>query len=286
MEKTIYIMIKQEDTIKSVVIKSHSGWRGVDWKELLEYRDLLWFMVWRNIKVRYAQSAVGVGWAVLQPVATMLVFTVIFGRLVHVQSDGAPYAVFAFVALVPWTYFSNCLTEGADSMVSNADIISKIYFPRLILPFSILGARILDFFIAFFILILLLLGYGIVPNAGVLVLPLLLVIMMLGVAGLSLFLTALAIQYRDIKYGMNFAVQLLMYAAPVVYPTSMITERWQYLYALNPMVGVIEGFRAALISTRPMPWLIISIGGGVAVLLFLCGIMYFRRKEHVFADVA
>jgi lipopolysaccharide transport system permease protein len=269
-----------------VIIQSHSGWRGVDWKELLEYRDLLWFMVWRNIKVRYAQSAVGVGWAVLQPVATMLVFTVIFGRLVHVQSDGAPYAVFAFVALVPWTYFSNCLTEGTDSMVSNADIISKIYFPRLILPFSILGARILDFFIAFFILLLLLLGYGVVPNAGVLVLPLLLAIMVLSVAGLSLILTALAIQYRDIKYGMNFAVQLLMYAAPVVYPASMIPERWQYFYALNPMVGVIEGFRAALLSTRPMPWMIISIGGGVAVLLFLCGIMYFRRKEHVFADVA
>lgn len=279
-------MAKYDDAVPTVIIEPHSGWRTIDWKELKEYRDLLWFMIWRNIKVRYAQSAVGVGWAILQPVATMIVFTVVFGRLVGVQSDGAPYAVFAFVALVPWTYFSNCLTEGTDSMVSNAPIISKIYFPRLILPIAILGARMVDFFIAFVILTLLLFWYGIVPNAGVVILPLLTVIMAMSAAGLGLALTALAIQYRDIKYGMNFAVQLLMYAAPVVYPATMIPGWWQYLYALNPMVGVIEGFRAALLSTRPMPWGLIVIGGMVSVLLFIGGLLYFRRKEHVFADVA
>lgn len=278
--------MKQEDTMPTVIIEPHSGWRGIDWRELREYRDLLWFMTWRNIKVRYAQSAIGVGWAILQPVASMLVFTLVFGRLVGVKSDGAPYAVFAFVALVPWTYFSNCLTEGTDSMVSNAHIISKIYFPRLILPLSILGARVLDFCIAFLILVLLLLGYGIKPNSGVIALPFLVVIMAMSAAGLSLTLTAMAIQYRDIKYGMNFAVQLLMYAAPVVYPASMIPGWWQYLYALNPMVGVIEGFRAALLSTRPMPWGLIVIGGIVAVLLFVGGMLFFRRKEHIFADVA
>ena len=278
--------MKQEDVLPTVVIEPHSGWRGVDWKELNEYRDLLWFMIWRNIKVRYAQSAIGIGWAIIQPVASMIVFTVVFGRLVGVESDGAPYSVFAFVALVPWTYFSNCLTEGTASMVSNAHMISKIYFPRLIMPISILGARMVDFFIAFIILLVLLAWYGVVPNSGVLVLPLLVVIMALSAAGLGLALTALAIQYRDINHGMGFAVQLLMYAAPVVYPASMVKGGWQYLYALNPMVGVIEGFRAALLSTRAMPWGLIVTGGIVAVLIFAAGLMYFRRKEHVFADVA
>lgn len=278
--------MKDEEALPIVIIESHSGWRAIDWKEINEYRDLLWFMIWRNVKVRYAQSAVGVGWAILQPVATMLVFTVIFGNLVGIQSDGSPYAIFAFVALVPWTYFSNCLTEGTDSMVANAHMISKIYFPRLIMPFSILGARLLDFFISFAVLIILLLFYDVKPNFGIIVIPLLLVIMALSAAGISLALTAMAIQYRDIKYGMTFAVQLLMYAAPVVYPESMITGWWRYLYALNPMAGVIEGFRSALLSTRPMPWEMILIGGVMAILLFVGGIMYFRRKEHIFADVA
>jgi len=236
--------------------------------------------------VRYAQSAIGVGWAVLQPVASMVVFTVIFGRLVGVESDGAPYAVFAFVALVPWTYFANCLTEGSASMVANAGMISKIYFPRLIMPMAIIGARMVDFLIASVILALLLAVYRIAPNAGVVALPALILIMTLAAAGLGLWLTALAIQFRDINYGMSFGVQLLMYAAPVVYPASLIPDRYAYLYALNPMVGVIEGFRAALLGTRAMPWDLIAIGALVATLLFFSGMLYFRRKEHVFADVA
>lgn len=279
-------MNKQENALPTIVIEPRSGWRGVDWKELLEYRDLLWFMIWRNIKVRYAQSAIGVGWAVIQPLASMVVFTIVFGGLVGVESDGAPYAVFSFVALVPWTYFSNCLTEGTASMVSNAHMISKIYFPRLIMPIAVLGARMVDFFIAFLIMLLLLLWYGIVPNSGVLALPFLVLIMAMSAAGLGLALTALAIQYRDINYGMNFAVQLLMYGAPVVYPASMIKGGWLYLYALNPMVGVIEGFRAALLSSRPMPWAMIIEGAIVSALLFAGGLLYFRRKENVFADVA
>lgn len=278
---------KSPDTdLPVIVIKPHSGWRSVDWKELREYKDLFFFLIWRNIKVRYAQSAIGVGWAVLQPLASMLVFTVIFGRLVGVESNGAPYEVFAFAALVPWTYFANCLTEGTSSMVTNASMISKIYFPRLIMPLAVIGARMVDFFIAMVILGLLLLFYGQVPNAGVLMLPFLVVILTLSAAGLGLWLTALAIQYRDIAYGMTFGVQLLMYAAPVVYPASLIPERYQLLYALNPMVGVIEGFRSALLGTRDMPWDFIAIGAVVAAGLFISGMLYFRRKEHVFADVA
>ncbi|TVR78971.1 MAG: ABC transporter permease [Rhodospirillales bacterium] len=268
------------------IVEPHTGWRMIDWKELREYKDLFFFLIWRNIKVRYAQSAIGVGWAVLQPVASMLVFTVIFGRLVGVESDGAPYAVFAFVALVPWTYFANCLTEGTASMVANAQIISKIYFPRLIMPMAVIGARMVDFVIALAILAVLLIAYRIVPTPGVAVLPLLIVIMTMAAAGLGLWLTALAIQFRDINYGMSFGVQLLMYAAPVVYPASLIPDRYLYFYALNPMVGVIEGFRAALLGTRAMPWDLIGIGALMAALLFLSGMLYFRRKEHVFADVA
>lgn len=277
---------RDASNIPVTVIEPHTGWRGVDWRELREYKDLFLFLIWRNIKVRYAQSAIGVGWAVLQPVASMLVFTVIFGRLIGVKTDGAPYAIFSFVALAPWTYFANCLSEGTASMVSNAQLISKIYFPRLIIPMAVIGARMVDFFIALLILAVLLLGYGVLPNAGIIVLPLLIVVMTLGAAGLGLWLTALAIQYRDVSYGMNFAIQLLMYAAPVVYPASLIPERLQYLYALNPMVGVIEGFRATLLGTRAMPWDFIVIGGIVAIVLFVTGMLYFRRKEHIFADVA
>ncbi|MCG5512083.1 ABC transporter permease [Ectothiorhodospira shaposhnikovii] len=268
------------------VIEPHTGWKLINWRELREYKDLFLFLIWRNIKVRYAQSAIGIGWAVVQPVATMIVFTIIFGRLMGVESDGAPYAVFAFVALVPWTYFSNCLTDGTASMITNAQIISKIYFPRLILPMAIIGARLVDFLIAFVILCLLLAAYRIMPTSDVLFLPLLVLIMTLSAAGLGLWLTALAIQYRDINYGMSFGVQLLMYAAPVVYPASAIPEAYRLLYALNPMVGVIEGFRAALLGTRALPWDFILIGLTTSVLMFISGVMYFRRKEHVFADVA
>lgn len=269
-----------------IVIEPHTGWRMINWKELYEYRDLFRFLIWRNIKVRYAQSVIGVGWAVLQPVVSMLVFTVIFGRLVGVKSDGAPYAVFTFVALVPWTYFANSLTEGTASLINNASMISKIYFPRLILPMALIGARLVDFFIALVILALLLLIYGIMPTTGIVVLPMLIVILTMSAAGLGLWLTALAIQFRDVAYGINFGVQLLMYAAPVVYPADLIPERYQYFYALNPMVGVIEGFRAALLDTRAMPWDLIAIGAIVAVIIFMTGIFYFQRKEHIFSDVA
>lgn len=278
---------KQTSAVPHVVIEPHTGWRGVDWKELREYKDLLVFMTLRNVKVRYAQSAIGIGWAVIQPVVSMLVFTIIFGKLVGVKTDGdVPYAVFAFTALVPWTYFANTLNECAASMVTNASIISKIYFPRLILPAAVIGAKLVDFSIAVIILALLMAYYGVVPNAGILVLPLLVVLMTLTATGLGLWLTALAIQYRDISYGMQFGIQLLMYAAPVVYPASLVPERFQYLYALNPMVGVIEGFRSALLTSRPMPWDLIGIGAAVGSILFFIGISYFRRKEHVFADVA
>ena len=269
-----------------VIIEPVTKWWLIDWRELWAYRDLFVFLVWRSIKARYAQSAVGVGWAVIQPVVSMVVFTVIFGNLAEIGSEGVPYAVFSFVALVPWTYFSNAVVEGTNSLVTNSHIISKVYFPRLVLPLSAAFAKLVDFTIAVVILIGMMLWFRVTPNMGVLVLPLLILIMVTTASGIGMWLTALAVQYRDIKHGITFLVQILMYAAPVVYPTSLVPEQYQLLYALNPMVGVIEGFRAGLLGTRPMPWDFIAIGAATALLLAIGGAIYFRSKEAVFADVA
>ena len=268
------------------VIEPRSGWRLIDWNELGEYSDLFFFLTWRHIKVRYAQSAIGIGWAIVQPLFYMLVFTVVFGRLARIQSDGAPYAVFAFTALVPWTYFANAVSEGAASLIVNANMISKIYFPRLILPMSIVVARLADFAIALVILAALMAWYHIIPGERIAILPLLILLMVFTAAGLGLWLAALAVQYRDINYATTFGMQLLMYAAPVVYPVSLVPADVQMLYAVNPMVGVIEGFRAALLETRPVPWDFIAIGGVTALIVAVSGAFYFRRKEQIFADVA
>lgn len=275
-----------KSTFPITVIEPRTGWQLVDWQELHNYRDLFLFLVWRSIKVRYAQSALGVGWAVIQPLFSMVVFTIVFGQLAHIDSDGVSYAVFSFTALVPWTYFANSLTEGTSSLVSNANMLSKVYFPRLILPLSAVAAKLVDFTISMLLLAALLVWYQIMPNLSVLLLPLLVVLMVLAAAGLSLWLTALAVQYRDVNYAMSFVVQLLMYAAPVVYPASLVPAQYQLIYASNPMVGVIEGFRAALLGTRPMPWDFLLVGTVTASVLAVTGALYFRRKERIFADVA
>jgi lipopolysaccharide transport system permease protein len=272
--------------LREIVIEPRRGLRSVDWKELLEYRDLFFFMILRSIKTRYSQSALGVGWALIQPLFSMLIFTVIFGRVAKVDSNGVPYSIFSFTALVPWTYFANAVTEGCASLVTNAPMLSKVYFPRVVLPFAAAVARILDFAIAFLFLLVMMLYFQIMPNWGIIALPFLAMILILSASGLGLWLTALAIQYRDINYAMSFIVQLLMYAAPVVYPTSLIPERFQVFYAMNPMVGVIEGFRAALLGTIPMPWQWIRIGAASAIILFTTGLMYFRSRERIFADVS
>jgi lipopolysaccharide transport system permease protein len=268
------------------VIEPRSGWRLVDWRELLTYRDLFRFLVWREVKVRYAQSAIGIGWAVIQPVFSMIVFTIVFGKLANVSSDGAPYALFALAALVPWTYFSNALVDGANCLVGNANMLSKVYFPRMLMPLSAVAAKLVDFAIAMVLLFALMAWYRQPPNWGILCLPLLILLMILTAAGLGMWLTALAVQYRDVKHAMNFVVQILMYGAPVVYPASLVPERYQLLYALNPMVAVIEGFRAALLGTRPMPWSFMAVGTISATVIAFTGLLYFRRKERLFADVA
>ncbi len=268
------------------VIESRGGWRLIEWREFVQYRDLFRFLVWRSIKVRYAQSAIGIGWAVIQPVFSMLIFTVVFGNFAGIESDGVPYAIFSFAALVPWTYFSNALTESAESLVTNANMISKVYFPRLILPMSAVVAKLLDFAIASVILAGMMVWFGIVPTWGVLLLPLLVLLMMITAAGVGMWCTALAIQYRDVKHAMNFVVQSLMYAAPVVYSVTIIPEQYRPYYALYPMVGVIEGFRSALLGTQPMPWTLLAVSTVSALVIALTGCLYFRSRERLFADVA
>jgi lipopolysaccharide transport system permease protein len=269
-----------------VVIEPSPGWRLVDFAELYNYRDMLRFLTWRSVKVLYAQSAIGIGWAILQPLFTMIIFTVVFGWFAKLDSHGVPFSVFSLTALVPWTYFSNAITEAGNSLVSQSQMVSKVYFPRIILPLSGVLAKLIDFGIAFVMLALMMLAYRILPNWNVLALPLLIAIMVMSSLGIGTWLTAMAVQYRDVKHALNFIIQLLMYASPVIYSASIIPAKWQSIYALNPMVGVIEGFRAALLGTGPMPWGWIGIGAASALGLLMTGLLYFRRQERLFADVA
>ena len=269
----------------TAVFEAKSGWQFIDCSELWEYRDLFYFLIWRNIKVRYAQSILGISWAVIQPVFSMIVFTIIFGNLAKISSDGVPYAIFSYAALVPWTYFSNSLSDATGSLISSSNMLSKVYFPRIIIPMTPVLSKLIDFGIALLLLFGLMMWFQTAPTIWALTLPLLIILMMLTSAGLGMWLTALAIQYRDVKYGMKFATQLLMYASPVVYPASLVPEHYRILYGINPMAGVIEGFRAALLGTRPMPWDLIAVGSITAFVIAASGALYFHRKERIFADV-
>lgn len=273
--------------VPTLVIEPAGRWPRIDLRELWAYRGLFFFLVWRDVKVRYAQTVLGAGWAILQPVLTMLVFTVIFGRFANIPSDGVPYAVFSLAALVPWTYFSTALSGASNSLVSSTNLITKVYFPRLVIPFAPVLAGLVDFAVALLVLGAVMLFYGIVPGAlALVVVPLLVVAMMLTSAGVGCWLAALNIQYRDVKHVTPFLVQVWMYASPIVYPMSLVPERWHGVYALNPMAGIVEGFRAVLLGTSAVSWPTIALSLGVGAVLFVTGSLYFRRTERVFADVA
>jgi len=274
---------QKKEAYTIIYAKSKSGL--VDWESLWQYRDLIVYLVWRQIKVRYAQSVLGIGWAIINPLIQMIIFTIVFGRLAQISSDGAPYAVFSYVALVPWTYFANGITESSRTMISSADMISKVYFPRLILPLSVVFNQLIDFFIAMTLVFVLLVIYQLTPGIEILFLPILMVIMILCTAGVGMILGAMSIQYRDVAYSLGLGTRLLMYAAPVVYPASLVPEPLRPIYALNPMAGVIEGFRSAILQTNPMPWDMIAIGGISSILIFIIGLIYFQRREHIFADI-
>jgi lipopolysaccharide transport system permease protein len=268
-----------------IVIRPSSGWRSLDLRELWQYRELLYFLVWRDVKVRYKQTALGASWAVLQPFLTMVVFSVFFGRLAGVPSDGVPYPLFAFAALVPWTFFATGLTQAANSLVGSQELIKKVYFPRLAIPTAAVLASGVDFFIAFAVLLVMMAFYGYVPTVGVILLPALLALALVTALGAGLWLSALNVQYRDVRLTVPFLVQIWLFATPIAYPSSMLEGAWRTLYALNPMVGVVEGFRWALLGTETSPGPLIAVSAVAALCLLAGGALYFRRMENTFADV-
>jgi lipopolysaccharide transport system permease protein len=271
--------------VPRLVIEPQAGW-SFDFRELWSYRSLFSFLVYREIKVRYAQTVLGAGWAILQPLLTMAVFTVIFGNFADMPSDDVPYPLFSLSALVLWTYFATALSNSSSSLVASANLLSKIYFPRLVIPFSPILAGLVDFAIASALLAVVMAWYGVLPELSAFIAgPIAIGIAVLTAGGVGCWLSALNLRYRDIKYVVPFLIQVWMYASPIVYPLSMIPERYRTVYALNPMAGAIEGFRASLTGSQPVPWLLMMISGGVAMVIFLSGILYFRSTEQAFADV-
>ncbi len=268
-----------------LIIKPRKGWQLVDIREFAEYRDLFFFLVLRDVKVRYKQTVLGGLWAIIQPVFTMVIFTLFFGNLAKVPSDGIPYPIFSFSALVAWTYFANTVSFSSNSIVQEANLISKVYFPRLIVPLVPAVAFLLDLAIAFVVLLVMMAAYGIYPNTNVVFLPALVALMLLTASGVGMILAALSVRYRDVRYAVTFSVQLWMFASPVAYPASMVPERFRLIYAMNPMTGVIEGFRSALLGSTPFPTGMVLISSCVAIGLFAIGVSYFKQIDRYFADV-
>jgi lipopolysaccharide transport system permease protein len=266
------------------VIRPSRGWVSLQLRELWAYRELLYFLTWRDLKVRYKQTVVGATWAVIQPFLTMVVFSVFFGRLANIPSDGLPYPVFSFAGLLPWGYFANALGRSSNSLVGSAHLISKVYFPRLVVPISSVLSGLLDFAIAFVVLLGLMQFYGIRPTPAALLLPLFLLLAMITALGVGLWLSALNVRYRDVGYVVPFLTQLWLFATPVVYPSSLLPEPWRTVYGLNPMAGVVEGFRWALLGSTP-PGPMLALSTLVSLALLVSGGFYFRRAERTFADV-
>ena len=271
--------------VPEIVIAPASRWSPLRLDELWRYRELLYFFVWRDIKVRYKQTVLGAAWAVVQPLTTMILFTVVFGRLANLPRDGIPGPVFYYAALVPWTYFSTALSSATASLVGNQNLIAKTYFPRLILPLSSVVTPLVDFAIAMVVLALLMIGFRVAPTSNIILMPALLLVAVLTALGAGLWLCALNVRFRDVRHVMPFMVQLWMFASPIAYPMSMIPERWRPLYALNPMAGVIETFRWMLTGKGVAPGLELVISLGVVATVFLSGAFYFRKAESDFADV-
>jgi lipopolysaccharide transport system permease protein len=282
MEKT-----KENDgnLVPFLRIEPSHGWRDLGLGELWEYRELLYFFILRDIKVKYKQTVLGVAWAIIQPLFTMVVFSVIFGKLAKIPSDGVPYAIFSYTALVPWIFFANGLNQASASLVGGGSLIKRIYFPRLIVPMSAVLSGTVDFLLAFLILLVMMAYFGMTPTVAIVWLPLLLLLALGTSLGVGLWMSAMNAQFRDVRYALGFIVQLWLYATPVAYPTSIIPEKWRMLYALNPMAGVVEGFRWALLGTDTAPGPMLLVSTLAAMALLTSGAFYFRRMEKTFADV-
>jgi len=266
------------------VIEPRRGWRSLDLRELWAYRDLLRVLTERDIKVRYKQTVLGVLWAAIQPVMTMVVFSIFFGRLAKMPSDGLPYPIFVYAALLPWTFFANAIAASGNSLVGSAHLVSKVYFPRLIIPLASVGAGLIDFAISAVILLLMMLYYGTGWSLNLLAVPLLVPLVVFTALGVGTLLSALTVAYRDFRYVIPFLVQLWLFATPVIYPASLVPEGWRWLVFLNPMAGIIEGFRSAFLD-RPFDLASLAVSAAVAVLFFLAGVFYFEKVERRFADI-
>jgi len=266
------------------VIEPSSGWELPDFGELRAYQDLFYFMVWRDIKVLYAQTVLGFAWALINPLVQIVIFSVIFGKVAKIPTDGIPYVLFSTVAIIPWTYMSESMNMSSQSLVAGQNMLGKVYFPRIIYPLTPILAKLVDFGISLVLLVGVMIYYQIAPTWNLVYLPLMIVLMMIVPAGIGMWLSALAIRYRDVKFAMPFVVRMLIYSAPILYAASSIPDKYRLIYSLNSIVAVIEGYRACLLGT-PMPWQYIVPGAAVATLLLLFGALYFRRMERVFVDV-
>jgi lipopolysaccharide transport system permease protein len=274
-----------ETNIPVFRIEPSRGWADLRLRELWEYRELLHFLAWRDVKVRYKQTLLGGTWAIIQPLSAMVIFSLVFGRLAKMPSDGVPYPIFSYAALVPWTFFANGLGQVSNSLVGSANLLKKVYFPRLLIPIAAVLAGLIDFLLAFVVLLAMMLYYGPLPTLNVLWLPLLLLLALLTVLGAGLWLAAMNVQFRDVRHIVPFLIQLWLFATPIVYPSSLLSEPWRTLYGLNPMAGVVEGFRWALLGTDTAPGVMVIFSGLVALGLLIGGAFYFRRMEKTFADV-
>src|SRR5690606_37696732 len=267
------------------IIEPVRGWRSLGLRELWEYRELLYFLVWRDVKVRYKQTVLGASWAIIQPFFTMVVFSLFFGRLAQIPSDGLPYPLFSFAALVPWTFFANGITHSSNSLVGSQNLIKKVYFPRMAVPIGTILAGLVDLALAFLVLLGMMLAYGVPPSINALWIVPLLVLALVTSLGAGLWLSALNVRYRDVRYIAPFLVQVWLFATPIAYPSSLLSEPWRTVYGVNPMVGVVEGFRWALLGPATAPGPVILVSTAAALLLLISGAYYFRRMELTFADV-
>ena len=277
-------MKKDHNDPSVTILEPPSGWQYIDFKELREYRDLFYFLVWRNIKVMYAQTILGFSWAILNPFIQIVIFSIIFGKVAKLETDGIPYTLFSTVAIIPWTYMSQAMAQSSQSLVTGQSMLGKIYFPRLIFPLTPILSKLVDFGISLLLLLAAIVYYRVVPTWNLLWLPLFLIMMMSIPAAIGMSLSALAIRYRDVKFAMPFVISMLIYSAPILYTASSIPEQYRIFYSINPIVSVIEGFRASLLGT-PMPWEYIFPGMISCIVLLIVGAMYFKKMERIFVDV-
>ena len=283
-EAAVHVAESVKEAAPVITIVAGRRWAGLDLRDLWLHRDLFFFLVWRDVKVRYQQTLLGAGWAILQPFLTMVLFTIIFVRLAKVPSDGIPYPIFAYAWLLPWTFFSNAVTLSSNSLVGNAVLITKVYFPRMMIPAAAVGAGLVDFAIAAVILIAMMAWYGVGLSSSVLMLVPLVILTVIVALGVGTWLSGLNVKYRDVRYALPFFVQLWMYATPIIYPTTFVPERWRWLLVLNPLSGVIEGYRSALFN-RPFAWSHLAVSAFMGVAFLVYALYSFKQMERDFADV-